>query len=122
MEKQTVAILGASHKPERYAHKAMIALLEAGHKVILINPGLKEIEGIPCVRSISDITEKVDTLTLYVGREMVEKLSDAIIAIKPGRIIANPGTETEMLKEKAAKNKIDYIEACTLVMLKTEQF
>ncbi len=122
MGKQTVAILGASHKPQRYAHKAMLALLKEGHKVILINPGLKEIEGIECLKSITDIAEKVDTLTLYVGKEKVEYLADKIVALKPGRIISNPGTETEVLKEMAEKNKIEYMEACTLVMLKTGRF
>lgn len=34
MKKEKVAILGASHKPERYAYKALIALREAGHECI----------------------------------------------------------------------------------------
>ena len=40
---ETVAILGASPKPDRYAYQAMQLLREYGHRTIPINPAFDEI-------------------------------------------------------------------------------
>jgi uncharacterized protein len=36
---QRVAVLGASHKPERYSNQAVRMLKEYGHTVIPVTPG-----------------------------------------------------------------------------------
>lgn len=117
-----VLIIGASKKPERYAYMAMKMLEEKGHEVILFNPALEEIEGRAVIQDLSLIKEKIDTITLYVGPKNIEPLVDAILTLKPRRIISNPGTENTFLPEKARSLGIEYIEACTLVMLRTKQF
>lgn len=117
-----VLIIGASKKTDRYSYKAMKRLLEKGHTPILFNPALSEIEGHPVVNSFSDIHEKIDTVTLYVGEKHLIPMVDSIIALKPRRIISNPGTETPQMREVAEKAGIIYQEACTLVLLSTNQF
>ena len=47
---KTVAIIGASDKPERYANMAMHALTEHGYDIVLVNPFKSQIEG----QSVSD--------------------------------------------------------------------
>ncbi|MGD9874683.1 MAG: CoA-binding protein [Kiritimatiellia bacterium] len=122
MERQRVAILGASDNPERYSHKAFVMLREHGHTVIPVHPAGKIIEGIQSVRSLGEITEPVDTLTMYVSPGISEKLEDAILGLKPARIIFNPGTENPELQQKCAAQGIEALNACTLVMLRTGQF
>lgn len=122
MGKQRVAILGASDNPERYAHKAFLLLREHGHSVIPVHPAEKIIEGVRSVRSLGEIKEPVDTLTMYVSPQISEKLADAILALKPSRIIFNPGTENPELQKKCAEQGIEVVTACTLVMLRTGQF
>ncbi len=117
-----VLIVGASAKPERYAHMAMVELRSKGHEVVLFNPGLEEIEGIPVKNSFDQITEPVDTVSLYVGPERLIPMIDQIISLKPKRIISNPGTETSEMRNRAQEAGIEYIEACTLMMSKSEQF
>ncbi len=119
---QTVVLLGASDKPERYAYKALAELIKKGHKVIPINPVLEKTQGIKVVKTLGEITSSVDTLTLYVGPQRLIPMIPDIIKLKPSRIISNPGTETDALKKATQINGIEYIEACTLVMLATEQF
>ncbi len=61
-------------------------------------------------------------MTLYVGPSRIAPLIQEIVDLNPGRVILNPGTESDELK-KALKNAgISFIEACSLVMLKTGQF
>lgn len=122
MKNETVAILGASDNPERYSHKAFIMLSEHGHKVIPVNPSGKVIEGMPAVKSLGEITEPVDTLTMYVSPDISAKLEGAVLTLKPARVIFNPGTENPELQKKCEEQGIETLNACTLVMLRTGQF
>ena len=63
MKNKNVVILGASNNPERYSHKAFTLLKEQGFTVIPVHPALKEINGVPVVASLSQISEPVDTVT-----------------------------------------------------------
>lgn len=119
---QTVAVLGASHKPERYSNQAVRLLLEYGHNVIPVTPGRAEIEGLPVVPALGSIEQPVDTLTLYVGPERSAQMLADIAALKPGRVIFNPGTESELVQEMLDREGIPWQHACTLVLLRTGQF
>jgi len=120
--KENVAILGASQKPERYSHKALTMLLEYEHTVFPVHPVLKEIEGHEVYPSLTSIEEKIDTLTVYVSPKWITPVIDEILALKPGRVIMNPGTESEELKTALDAAGIPWLEACTLVLLRTGQF
>lgn len=117
-----VAVVGASHDPDTYSNKAVRLLIENGHRVFPVNPGLKEVEGLPSYASLADIPEPVDTVTLYVSRKISSKIKDEILTAAPRRIIFNPGAENADVRVAAEQKGITTIEACTLVMLKTSQF
>ena len=119
---KTVAVLGASDKPDRYSNKAIKMLLEHHHRVIPITPRLPSIEGIPAVKSLSQISEPVDTLTLYVGPETSSKLAGEIISLNPRRVIFNPGAENAELEAQLSAAGVYTERACTLVLLSTDQF
>jgi predicted CoA-binding protein len=122
MAAQTVAVLGASNNPDRYSNMAVRRLRDAGHNVIPVNPALEEIEGFPVAKSLGDIVDPVDTLTLYVGPQRSLPMIDAILRLAPKRVIFNPGTESAELAAALDRANIPHVEACTLVMLQTGQF
>ncbi len=124
---QLVAILGASAKPERYSYKAHKMLREYGHTTVLINPGQTVIEGEPVFDSLHEYRTSpqfrpIDTLTLYVNPETSTKLAEQILELKPGRVIFNPGSENTALQTRLQDNGIPFEIACTLVLLRTNQF
>jgi len=119
---ETVAVLGASPKPQRYAYRAMQMLRDYGHRAIPINPAFEEVLGEKCYPSIADVPDKIDTVTMYLGRERSDPLIDQILASKPGRIIMNPGAENDALAVKAEERGIEVVEGCTLVMLGSGTF
>ncbi len=121
-EKQTVVVLGASPKPERYSNKAVRLLLEHGHRVIPVHPAITEIEHLPVVRALEHIEGSVDTLTVYLSPERSASLQADILNLKPERVIFNPGTENPELKQALERDGIAVEEACTLVLLNTGQF
>ncbi len=119
---KNVAILGASPKEDRYANMCQKLLVEKGFEVFPINPVYEQIDGKKCYKSLIDITEDIDTITVYMNADRFNKIYEEVITKKPLRIIFNPGTESDEIKNKLLLEKIEVVEACTLVMLKTGQF
>jgi len=117
-----VVVVGASNKQDRFSNKAIRLLLEKGHDVIPVHPIINEIEGLTAVSDLKSITKEVDTVTLYVNPTKGEALVDNIVALKPKRVIMNPGTESELIKKTLDDEGIEVMKACTLVLLKTGQF
>ncbi|MCB9030087.1 MAG: CoA-binding protein [Deltaproteobacteria bacterium] len=121
---QNVAIIGASDKPDRYSNKALKMLLEYSHNPLPIHPKLKEIEGISVFNSLKEASnsQKIDTVTMYVGKAKSDLMTGELLELPPCRVIFNPGSENPSLQE-ALKNKgFNVVEACTLVLLRTDQF
>ena len=119
---ETVVVLGASPKPERYSNQAVRALVEHGHRVIPVHPLLKKIAGVSAVSALSLVKDPVNTLTLYVGPERGKELLQDMINLGPDRVIMNPGTESDEIAEELNAKGIPVLRACTLVMLRTDQF
>lgn len=114
-------VIGASENPERYAFKAMNMLLDYHHTVY--GYGLKAGR----VRDIEFMTEyvpvDVHTVTLYVGaKNQTPELKNYIESLQPRRVIFNPGTENPEWESALEKKGIHAEEACTLVLLRTDQF
>jgi len=118
-----VAVLGASPNPERYSNKAIRMLLEFGHDVVPVNPAYEEIEGVAVAASIEALEPgDIDTVTMYVGAARSDGWRDALLALKPRRVIFNPGAESAEMADALNQAGIETIEACTLVMLRTSSF
>lgn len=115
-------VLGASPKSWRYSNQALRLLKGQGYRVIPVHPKIREIERLRVVHRLGAISGVVHTLTLYVGPERSRPLIDAIVRLKPGRVILNPGTESEALEGQLREHRLPSIHACTLVMLHTGQF
>mgnify|MGYP005991564951 CR=1 FL=1 len=119
---ETVAVLGASPKRERYSHQAMMLLQKHGHRVIPVNPGHDMIDGIAVARSLSVISEAVDTVTVYVAPAHLDSQLEALQTLQPRRVIFNPGAEHPEAMRALAAQGIAVEAACTLVMLRTGQY
>lgn len=120
--KETVAILGASRNPSRYARQAQRALLGAGHRVVLVNPHHDAIDGVPCVPNLRAVPGPIDTLTVYVRPAILRGLVQDIVAARPGRVILNPGTEDAVVVQTLRDAGIAVQADCTLVLLAMGRF
>jgi hypothetical protein len=79
------------------------------------------------IGSIAIYTDKlmmddIDTVTLYLNPQNQKPYYDYILALKPKRIIFNPGTENDEFQSLAQQSGIKTMEACTLVLLSTSQY
>ncbi len=121
MASKKTLILGASTNSSRYSYMAACRLVIKGHQIINVGMKKGEVADQP-IELPETIHEDIHTITLYVGPENQKNLYDYVIKTKPKRIIFNPGSENPELEKLANENGIETIDACTLVMLSTNQF
>jgi uncharacterized protein len=114
-------VLGASANPARYSFLAIQRLRQHGHPVKAIGLRKAVVEDVQIENAPSPAND-IDTVTLYLRPTLQQQYYDYILSLNPKRIIFNPGTENEELQKLASDNGIKTMEACTLVMLGTNQF
>ena len=114
-------ILGASPNNVRYSFKAVISLFNAGIDVIPM--GIKEgkIANIKIVAPFT-VLKDIHTISLYLAPQKQDQYLDFILKLKPHRIIFNPGTENKIFAKKLSASGIFWENACTLVLLSTNQY
>ena len=116
-----VMVIGASVNKERYSYLAIIKLRQKGHNVVAVGSKAGVVDDVT-ITTEKAFQPDVDTITLYIGADKQPAYYDYILALRPKRIIFNPGAENPELFAIARKAGIEAIEACTLVMLSTGQF
>lgn len=114
-------VLGASDNPSRYSYLAINRLRQHGHPVFAIGKKETKVADVN-VTITKPMLENIDTITLYLNPERQKEYYDYIISLKPKRVIFNPGAENGDFAETLSAKGIQAIEACTLVLLSTNQF
>ncbi len=114
-------ILGATPNPSRYAYLAAQRLVAHGHEIVNVGMKTGAVAG-KTIEKPEIIHDDIDTITLYLGPHNQKIVYDYILETKPRRIIFNPGTENAELEKMANEKGIETEEACTLVMLSTNQY
>ncbi len=79
---RTIAVVGCSPNPLRPSHAVARYLMEAGYRVVPVNPGHREILGQPCYGSLSEIPKGVpiDIVDVFRRSEMVAPVAAEAIA------------------------------------------
>lgn len=114
-------VLGASLNEFRYSNTCVKLLFKKGIPVTAV--GLKK----GCIGQIQILTTVPDsgtfhTITLYLGKNNQRPYYPNILSLNPSRVIFNPGTENDELKELLKEKGIEVIEACTIMMLEWGTF
>lgn len=116
-------IIGATPNPSRYAYMAAHSLKSHKHEFVPLGIKRGDVHGVPILQ-ITDRPEikDVDTITMYIGPQRQPPWYDYILSLKPRRMIFNPGSENPEFAKLAEQRGVEVIEACTLVMLRTNQY
>nr|WP_321233572.1 CoA-binding protein [uncultured Psychroserpens sp.] len=120
MRKKTL-VFGASLKPQRYSNIAINRLVSQNHEVLAF--GLREglVAGVTIDTNLMPYKD-IHTITLYLNPERQKAFYDYIISLNPDRVIFNPGTENSEFMNVLKQHGIYSEEACTLVLLSTNQY
>jgi uncharacterized protein len=114
-------VLGASDNPERYSYLAVNSLRKHGHSVAAVGRKKTKVADVE-VENDPRPFKNIDTVTLYLNEKHQKEYYDYIFSLQPERIIFNPGAENDELFELAKQKGINVTEACTLVLLSTNQY
>ena len=121
MKNKKTLVLGASTKPDRYAYLAITKLVEKGHSVLAIGQNAGEVAGVK-IQTKAIPLKNIDTITLYLNPARQRDYYNYIVEARPKRVIFNPGTENPELYQLLTLNNIKTEQACTLVLLTTNQY
>ncbi len=122
MNKKTV-IVGATTNPSRYAFIAAEMLHSYKHEIIPVGIKRGEVFGQPILDIAQHpMIENVDTVTMYLGPQHQPEYYRYLLSLKPKRFIFNPGTENSEFEKMVEESGAEAIEACTLVMLRSNQY
>src|SRR5664279_879666 len=113
-------VLGASANPSRYSYLAVNKLREHHHPVVAIGKTTATVADIP-VQSETSPIQDLDTVTIYLNPANQKSYYNYIIGQHPHRVIFNPGAENPEFEKILGENGIQFLEACTLVLLATGQ-
>jgi predicted CoA-binding protein len=116
-----VVVIGASPNESRYSYMATSVLRDNGFDVYPLGIRAGEI-GSSAILLDRPVLEEIDTVTMYVGPRIQVDWFDYIRALKPKRVIFNPGTENSSVYNELDQLGIAYEEACTLVLLNRGAF
>ena len=111
-------VFGASLKPYRYSHIAIHRLVEAGVETGAFGLRQGRVRGVPVRTRLEDF-RGIHTVTLYMNPTRQVPFYESLPALKPKRVIFNPGTENPEFYAILRDKGIEVVVACTLVMLTT---
>ena len=97
---KTIALLGASPRPERPSHRVMQFLLSQNFEVIPVNPGLSgtRLQGQLVYGSLSDIPHPIDMVDVFRNASYLPAIVDETIRLG----IDTLWTQLDVIDEKAA--------------------
>lgn len=104
-ETRTIALMGASPKPDRPSHGVMRFLLDRGYTVYPVNPGQagKEILGQKTYATLADVPEQIDLIDVFRAPEYLDGVVEEALSLEtqPAAIWAQLGVRDDAAAAKA---------------------
>ena len=114
-------VLGASLKEDRYSNRAIKKLRAYNFSTKAVGLLEGQVEDVKIHKGKPDF-KTIETVTLYLNAKRQKDYYKYIIALKPKRVIFNPGTENPEFVDLLTENNIAFEVACTLTLLATNQY
>lgn len=111
----SVAVIGASGRPEKYGNRAVRAYLRRGWTVYPVNPNEETIEGLRVYKSVEELPPGIERFTVYVPPAVGLTILEAIKAKQPKELFINPGADSDELIARAEALGLEPIQACSIV-------
>jgi len=111
----SVAVIGASNNRNKYGNKAVRAYRQRGFTVYPVNPHETDVEGLPAFKTITEVPERPNLISVYVRPQVLIKLLPEIAARGCEELWLNPGTESDEVLAEAERLKLNVIQACSII-------
>ena len=115
-KEKLIAVVGVSHKEDKFGYRIFKSLLDQGFRVEGVNPTDGEIAGKKIFRSLLDIPGQVDMVITVVNPSVTEQVVEQCRQLKIPEIWMQPGSESEKAINQAESYVIAVIhDACFMV-------
>lgn len=106
-----IALVGASHKPQRPSYQVLAFLLKKGYRVTPVNPGLagQSLQGQRVVGTLSDINDPVDLVDVFRDGSALPGLVDEAIAMGTPSLWTQLNVRHPEAEQKALRNGLDVV-------------
>lgn len=113
------AVAGASTDREKYGNRVFRKLIQTGRTVYPLNPHAAAVEGQQAFKSIADLPEKPQALSIITPPETTRRVVDDALAAGVKHIWMQPGAEDAEASKKAREAGVNVIDdgSCILVAL-----
>lgn len=108
-------MIGASNDRSKWGNKSVRAFLQRGYTVYPVHPNEPEVEGLKVFKSVAEIPERPEKITVYVRPQVLLKILPEIAARGCDELWLNPGTESDEVLMEAERLKLNVIQACSII-------
>jgi hypothetical protein len=118
MEARTIAVVGASPRPDRPSHGVVRYLLAQGYRVIPVRPlDCEDVLGVPCVATLAEIEERVDLVDVFRRVEHCPGHAREAVATGAKAVWLQLGLVSPESRAIAEAAGLDYVEnECTAIV------
>ena len=119
---RTIALVGASPRPDRPSHGVMRYLLDQGYRVIPVRPlDCDEVLGVACVAALAEIDEPIDFVDVFRRPEFCPEVAREAVAAGTKALWLQLGIVSPEARRIALDAGLDYVEdACTAIVHRRE--
>jgi predicted CoA-binding protein len=112
-------VVGASADRSKYGNRVLQCYLQKGKTVVPVNPKEREIEGLPCVASVAELPDEVQSISVITPPAVTEQVVKAAAARGIRNVWMQPGAESAVALDFCRQQGINVIGdgSCILVVL-----
>jgi predicted CoA-binding protein len=115
---RTIAVVGASSKPDRPSHGVFARLLRAGYRVIPVNPFEEVVHGERAYPSLASVPEPIDLVDVFRRAEETPAIADEAVAIGAKVLWLQLGIMNEEARARAAAGGLTVVmDECLAVVV-----
>ena len=124
LDATTFAVVGASHRPEKYGHIAYQMLKALGKTAYAVNPRAADVHGDRCYPSLADLPVVPDVAVMVVPPAVTEAAVAECARLGVPNVWMQPGAESTEAVVACHMHGIAVVSGgpCIMVGLRTRQF
>jgi uncharacterized protein len=114
---RTIAVVGASPDPGRPSYGVTAYLVQAGYRVVPVNPLADEVLGLRCLASLAELDGPVDLVDVFRRPEHCAEVAREAAAAGAGALWLQLGVVSPEARRIAEESGLDFVEdACTAIV------
>lgn len=106
---RTIAVVGASSKPDRASYGIIAKLLRAGYQVIPVNPNELEVQGQRAYPSLLEVPVPVDLVDVFRRSETTPPIAEQAVTIGAKVLWLQLGIENDEAFERASSGGLTVV-------------